>query len=200
MRPEFHRAAAALLLLLASPAFAHSEFSAVKPFWSGVFHALLAPLTLAAVLGLVAAIGGRRDERLLWAICLGAVAAVFGALFPLPAAAWAVPAGVVVGGLCAVAGRTLPVALGAPLAIGLGYVAGLAAELDTPSLNGALGVATTIGYVGLLGLLVVWHLEARPRLAPAIRIGRRILGAWVSAIGMLLGALALRGLLRPPAL
>ncbi len=182
------------ILLIAGPAFAHSEFSAVRPFWSGGLHFLVSPLAVATVVGLIAHLSTSRDESVLWAGCLAGLTALFAARFGALIPATVAATGAVAAGLAAASGwtphRTVAVLIAALAGIGIGR----ATELDVPDWSAALGVAFAAAYLTLLGIASLWPLDSRPSLAAPLRIGRRILGAWVAAIGLLLGTLALKGI------
>lgn len=117
----------------------------------------------------------------LWVIASAALATLTGDTFSALA-----PAGAgVVGSLAAadikpggLALRILSVIAGAAIAVG--------AKVDNPGIIASGGVVVAV-FAGLYGTLLIFEaLESRFPLA------RRIVGAWVAAIGLLLGALALR--------
>ncbi|HEY6898384.1 MAG TPA: hypothetical protein VI279_14080 [Rhodocyclaceae bacterium] len=188
----------AVVLLAAScvsgPAHAHSQFAGFIPFWSGVLHFLVSPLAVAAVLGLVASLAASREESMLWSACIAGMLAMVGARLGLGSIALLAPAGAVLAGLAAASGWALNWWLAILLAAVAGASAGSATALDVPNWPTAMGVAFAVTYIGLSGIAYLWAIEAKPRLKIPFGIGRRIVGAWVAAIGLLLGTLALKGI------
>lgn len=181
--------ALALLLGACGPALAHGGFANVQPFWSGALHLLLSPLSVAAVIGLVAALPRTAAALPVPAIALGAGAAFVAAGLGLPVVATAAPIGVIVLGLVAAAARPLPRWADAVLAVLAGLTAGGAAELDAPGWTAGAGVALTMAYGVVCGVAGLAALQRRPALATPVTLARRIAGAWVAALGLLLAAL-----------
>ncbi len=83
------------------------------------------------------------------------------------------------------------VASGASAGLTLGTAACMVG-LDVAAWPGAIGAAFAAGYLALLGISVLRLALTRPRLAEILLLGRRVLGAWVAAMGLLLGTLAVR--------
>ena len=73
-----------------------------------------------------------------------------------------------------------------------GLAAGAASDLDTPSWQGVIGIAGVMLFVTISALAALADLAHLAWLKTVLPIGRRILGSWIAAIGLLLGALAIR--------
>jgi hypothetical protein len=183
------RAAALLLALPCTPAFAHANLGDLAPFWAGALHLLVTPLALAALLALGCGVIALPDAQqfrlaLLTGLCVAAVSFVL-ALLP---GTWAPAA------LLAAAGALVP-ALAAAFALPVsraGAVLLVAAAAGAASLSaapepGAWGAALGAGACACLALL--WLQEGLRRLAQRLPLTPRVLGAWVAAIAVLLGAL-----------
>jgi hydrogenase/urease accessory protein HupE len=69
-----------------------------------------------------------------------------------------------------------------------GFAAGAAAQLDVVAVSACLGVA-----VAMISLSL-WGIEAFIHTRRFVPLARRVIGAWMAAIALLLGALALRTL------
>lgn len=181
-------APALLLAALPATAHAHANLGELPAFWAGALHLLLTPLAVASLLGLAAATAPAAD-RLQFRVALAAAApAVLTAAFApvlLVQTAWALlaPLGPVLVGLCAAFGLTPR----APLALGLALLAavtiGLAAMPEPRSIVAALGLGVAV----LVALF--WLLDGLRRIDARWPVVRRVLGAWVAAFALLIGAL-----------
>lgn len=181
-----------LMLLVSAPAKAHGALGEGTSFWSGVFHFLVSPLSIAAVAGLVATLAIGRAELPFAAFAVSGVSGFLLACFPIQGAALAAAAGVVLVGISAASGYKLRGWLPPVLAACGGAAAGAAVELDAVSWGSASGVGVAIFYFTFVGVTASQNLQARHRFQAVTPIALRVVGAWVSAIGALLGALALR--------
>ena len=191
-----HRYAATALLvaiglLCSSPAWAHDAFGNGKSVWTGALHVLTSPLAVAAMVGLVLALSGVQERMSLVAAVCAAATSALAAAVPTQIPAFVVPAAVVVLGLSAAAGLK-PSKAGTVLLSLLAGLAGRASDLDTPSWQGVIGVAGVMLFVTISALAALDDLVRLAWLKNILPIGRRILGSWVAAIGLLLGALAIR--------
>jgi hypothetical protein len=174
-------------LLIATPACAHEVFGVTAaPFWTGALHLVTAPLGIAAIVGLAAAISFAPRETSAWSALVAGLTSFAAALWASPSIASAAPAGIIVAGLCAALGldpsRWMALVLGA-LA---GFAAGSAAQLDVRAVSGALGVAVVMMSATL------WGVEAFAYGRNVLPLARRVVGAWMAAIALLLGALAIK--------
>jgi len=178
--------------LACDPALAHDAFGGGKPLFSGAAHLLTSPLSLAAMFGLLASAADAKDP---WPIIAGAIAgtlAVVGVMLPQALAYWMGPVGAILVGLVAAAGlKPVPWRLAA-LAFAAGLAAGASAQLDVPTWPAALGAGAVVFIAIAAGLAAFDAVPNSARLQSAVAIGRRIAGAWVVAIGALLGALAVK--------
>lgn len=153
----------------------------------------MSPLSLAALIGLALVLFGIREPASFVAALLAAAAAV--------AATWllphippvAAPAAVVVIGLSAVAGLSPSTGFSFVLAALAGLAAGLAADLEQPRWQDLAGMAVTVLVATFWLLAVSDNLTRSGRLQAVLPIARRVLGSWVAAIALLLGALAVLG-------
>lgn len=190
------QAATALLLamglLCSNPAWAHDAFGNAKSVWTGALHLLTSPLAVAAMVGLVLALFGVQERMSLVAAGCAAATAALAAAVPAPIPAFAVPAAVVVLGLSAAAGLKPSKPGTVLLSLLAGLAAGAASDLDTPSWQGVIGIAGVMLFVTISALAALDDLARLAWLKNVLPIGRRILGSWVAAIGLLLGALAIR--------
>lgn len=183
------RAAALLLALPCTPAFAHANFGDLAPFWAGALHLLATPLALASLLALACAVIALPETQqfrlaVLAGVCVAAISlglalrpASFAAAALLSAAGALVPA--------LAAAFALPVARMSALL--LAVVAASAVSLAAAPEPSAWGAAFGAGTCSSVVLL--WLQEGLRRLAQRLPLTPRVLGAWVAAIAVLLGAL-----------
>lgn len=189
------RALLAIALFSAGPAWAHGGLGDGQSIWSGALHLLTSPLSLAALAGLTAALFGCREKMVLPAAALAGLAAgVAAALVPRfsPAfSALVAPALVVLTGLFAVAALKPGNAGIFLLSLLAGLAAGVASGLDTPGWQGVIGVAGSVTLLIGCALAAAHDMLAVRRIGALVPVARRVLGAWVAAIGLLTGALAI---------
>ena len=179
-------------LLYSCPALAHDAFGNGKSVWTGALHLLTSPLAVAALAGLVLALFGVQERMSLVAAgCAAAASALAGAV-PAQIPAFAVPAAVVVLGLSAAAGLKPSKTSTVLLSLLAGMAAGAASDLDNPSWQGVIGIAGVMLIITIGALAAFEDLIRLAWLQNLLPVGRRILGSWVAAIGLLLGALAIR--------
>ena len=105
----------------------------------------------------------------------------------------AAPAAVVVIGLSAVAGLKPSTGFAWILAVFAGLAAGLAADLEQPRWQDLAGMAVTVLIATFWLLAVSDNMNRSSQLQSVLPIARRVLGSWVAAIALLLGALAVLG-------
>jgi hydrogenase/urease accessory protein HupE len=168
----------------AAPAFAHSAFGTTGPFWSGALHIAVSPLSLATIAGFAAALGPlpRGETALEFLVALVCVA---GAAALLPDWSRAAALGAIIAGSVAASGLTPK----RPATLALSAVAGLAigAAAGIDNTNAIAGLGAALAFFLLCGAALAAFQELEPRLP----IARRVAGAWVAAIGLLLSALLL---------
>jgi hypothetical protein len=180
------------LLFVVTPAHAHNVFGLnAAPFWLGALHLLVAPLGIAAIVALAAAVPFSSGETIIGAAAAAGAAAFATALWVPANIAVAGPIGIIVAGICAAFGIEPSRWLGILLGVLTGFAAGAAAQLDVPAISASLGVAVAMTSVSLWGMEAFIHTK---RLVP---LARRVIGAWMAAIALLLGALAIRLLVVP---
>ena len=192
-------ATAMAALLPAGVAEAHLVNTGFGPFYDGISHLFVtAPDILAVIaLALLAGLRGKRPSRaaLMTLTAAWTVGGIAG-LLTRPEVVWA-PATtatfLLLGALLA-ADRELPAPAISSLAAAVGLLHGF--------LNGAEAASSGIGLVGLLGSLSALFVMATLGAAFAVtladgwtRIGLRVAGSWIAAIGILM----LGWLLRPGA-
>jgi hypothetical protein len=183
------RFAALLLALPAAPASAHANFGELAPFWAGALHVLVTPLAMAALLGLACAVVAMAEaSQFRLALLTGLLVTVVSAAI----AWWPMPEGS--GALLAAGGALLPAlaaALAVPTARGVAVLlavgAALAVSLAAAPERGVWAAAPGAGLCSVIVLL--WLQEGVRRLAQRLPLAPRVLGAWVAAIAVLLGAL-----------
>jgi hypothetical protein len=186
-------ALAALALACSTPALAHGAFGSSKPLVSGALHLLTSPLSLVALAGAIAALCGLQGRWLVVASAVVAVGVAAGCIWGGRLPLYTPSAAIVVVGLLAVSGIRISNGLALPIALLAGLSAGIAASLDeviTPAVIGASLPAFVITAYALASYADFSHLPKVQSIGP---IARRVLGAWVAAIGLLLFALELRG-------
>lgn len=191
---------AAVLMSLSGRAAAHGPFGMDSSIWTATYHLATSPLSLAALIGLALVLFGVREPTSIIAAVLAAVAAVsITALLPqLPAAAvrMAVIVSVGVMGVCAVAAWRPPTALTFGFALVAGFAAGAAADVDEPRWQDLVGMGVTV-LIASFWLLAASdslnRMSRMSRLQTVLPIARRVLGSWITAMALLLGALALLG-------
>lgn len=176
-------------VLMAAPAHAHGAFGSAAPFWSGVFHFAVSPLAIVAALAFTFAIVQVDDHAVLVAIGIAALGAFIAAQWAPPMWMLWVPAAPIAAGLFSVSGLPAGRRTSYLLAAISGVAIGVASEPDVRTLGVAFGVSVMVVVLASAGIeLFLWLTAQRWR--SAVMIGRRVLGAWMAAIGLLLGALA----------
>jgi hydrogenase/urease accessory protein HupE len=187
--------AAALALLVCSPAHAHGMFTGFSGFWNGVFHVFISPEQVIGIFALgcaIARLGTSALQRPLLAHMLALPAGALAGLYALPPeleATRALPllfAGIILidPGEKTAAFPKLSIAAAA-------FAAGIACGAGVPPSDTRLTFAagTLLGAVAVTGFaLAGWERFYRPQL----RIATRIAGSWMAAIGVLLLGAALR--------
>lgn len=189
MRRLPRRAAPVLLLApLSQAAHAHANLGELPAFWAGALHVFLTPLAIASLLGLAAATAVAA-ERLQFrtVFAAAAVAALAAAFAPalLVQSAWALlaPAGTLLVGLCAAMGLVPRIPLALVLALLAATTIGLAAMPEPRTVVASLGVGVAVV------VALFWLLEGLRRVDARWPVARRVLGAWVAAFALLVGAL-----------
>jgi hypothetical protein len=180
-----------LAAVLATPAHAHGSLGSSAPFWSGVLHFAISPLAIATVIGLTAAIAFADDHTVLLTVGIAAATALIAVQWaPSSWSSW-VPVGTVAAGSLAVSGWRAPRWFCCAIAALAGIAIGVASEPDVRSLGGAFGVGVMVMVIASAGIELLLWIAAKDKWRVAAEIGRRVIGAWVAAVGLLLGALAL---------
>jgi hydrogenase/urease accessory protein HupE len=172
------------LLCAAAPARAHLGDGAGAPFWDGALHVLTAPLAVAMVIGTAAAVARCEPDRRIECVALLAVIAAAASAWLPQHWSHVAALGAIAVGACAVLDARPSRALAYALTALAGMAVGVASRLDVPGLAAALGAGLAAG----LGM--AWCVEGLARIGERVPIARRVLGAWVVAIGALTGALA----------
>ena len=192
-KPAVATALAGAALSGCNSAWAHGTLGADTSIWTASSHLLTSPLSLAALIGLALVLFGIREPLSVGAAGLAALAAVVATLFSPHLPAVMAPAAVVIIGLGAVAGWKPSAALSLVLAVLSGLAAGAAADLEQPRWQDLIGMAVTVMIAAFWLLAVSDNLNTSGRLRAVLPVARRVLGSWVAAIALLLGALALFG-------
>ncbi len=183
--------------VLCSPVWAHGPFGAFgsgPTLWDGTLHLVTSPLSVAATLGLVLAVLGLEEPWTVVVALLAGAAAALGAAMLAQLPGFMAPFAIVVLGLCAVAGWKPSALVSAALALVAGLAAGVAADLEGPRIQDLIGIALTVMIVVLALLSALDDLGRLRRLVPIMPMARRVLGSWIAAMGLLLGALAVLGI------
>lgn len=178
------------LALAGAPAWAHSGLTGGLALWDGATHILLSPLSLAAIAGLAAILCGIEERRIYAvSIAVGICAGVAHGVAPyLPACA--VPGAIAMVGLIGVAAWKPSPAAEIALSLVAGLAGGAAASLDAPNLPTIAGAV--LAQMLLLAIVLMGYrdLNRLQALAPILPIARRVLASWVTAMGLLMTALA----------
>ncbi|HEU4346092.1 MAG TPA: HupE/UreJ family protein [Candidatus Binatia bacterium] len=185
------------LLALPTPAEAHLVNTGLGPFYDGVSHLFISPEDLLTVvaLGLFGGLGGSRSGRIMLFSLTGAWIA--GGLAGLAqsreiASQLAVIGSFLIVGALVALDRKPPIGmvigLAATLGVLHGFLNGTAMVAAKLGATGLIGIASAVfGVTALVAAFVVW-------LQPAwARIGVRIAGSWIAAVGMLMVGWAVRG-------
>lgn len=193
MRPKafVNALLAAAALSGSASAWAHGNFGADTSIWTATAHLFTSPLSLAALIGLALVLFGIREPLSVLAAALAATAAVLATLLSTHIPAVVAPAAVVVIGLGAVAGWRPSATFSLLLALLAGVAAGSAADLEQPRWQELTGMAVTVMISAFWLLALSDNLNRSGRFQTLIPLARRVLGSWVAAIALLLGALAL---------
>ena len=154
---------------------------------------LTSPLSLAALIGLALVLFGIKEPASFIAAALASAAAALATLWLVHIPPVAAPAAVVVIGLGAVAAWKPSTGWAFVLAALAGLAAGSAAELEQPRWQDLAGMAVTVLIATFWLLATAENLNQSSRLQTVLPIARRVLGSWVAAIALLLGALAVLG-------
>lgn len=190
-KPFFRVLLAAAALSGSASAWAHGNFGADTSIWTATAHLFTSPLSLAALIGLALVLFGIREPLSVLAAALAATAAVLATLLSTHIPAVVAPAAVVVIGLSAVAGWRPSAAFSLLLALLAGLAAGSAADMEQPRWQELTGMAVTVMISAFWLLALSDNLNRSGRFQTLIPLARRVLGSWVAAIALLLGALAL---------
>jgi hypothetical protein len=183
-------AIAIALTLVSLPASAHDVFGLnAAPFWLGALHLIVAPLGVASIIALAAAIAFSDGGTIVGAVIVAGVTAFVTAVWAPASLAAIAPIGIILAGLSAASGLEPRRWLGVLLGALTGFSAGAAAQLDVRAISAAAGVAVAMTSAAL------WGVEAFVHTRRFVPLARRVAGAWMAAIALLLGALAIRLLL-----
>ena len=192
-KPAFASALAGAAFSSCGSAWAHGTLGADTSIWTASAHLLTSPLSLAALIGLALVLFGIREPLSVIASALAAAAAAVATFFSPSIPPVMAPAAVVIIGLCAVAGWK-PAAMFSPmLAVLAGLAAGSAADLEQARWQDLTGMAVTVMIAVFWLLATADNLNTSGRLQAILPVARRVLGSWVAAIALLLGALVLFG-------
>jgi urease accessory protein len=187
-------ATALALVLLAAPAEAHGNFNG-GDFYAGLLQPIYHPESLLAALALVLW-STQQAPRAGFLVCaafaaavgLGSATALLGVR--IPGAEWGTRAAMLVFGPMAAARLRLPALLGAALAALAGLASGAAAtapeaaQITRPVLW-TLGLGGGVALLGVYAHQAVWRFQAF-----WMQIAVRIVGSWITAIGLLVSVLA----------
>lgn len=196
MRPRALLVVPAVLLLAARDAHAHLMNSGFGPFYDGLAHPLVTVDDLLPVLalGLLAGLRGARCGRwtlfalpLSWAAGMAMASALTGPAVP----GWWTGAVTLVLGAMVAADRPWPSALVVALAGVAGAMQGLGNGRELASVaGGALAMAGIV--CAIFVLLALLSGQVASLRAGWARIGVRVAGSWIAAIGLLMLGWAIR--------
>lgn len=172
--------------------WAHGAFGTGKSLWDGPVHLFTSPLSIAALIALACALAAVGERLSIVSSAIAGFTAATVSVVPLAVPAYWVPGAAAALGLCAMAGRRLPLLACIPLAALAGFTAATAAELDTRSWQGVIGLGVAALVFTFSAITVIDELALQPRLKKVVPLGRRVVGSWVAALGLLLAALAIQ--------
>lgn len=173
----------------AAPAWAHGELGGGEGILSGLTHFATSPLAIAGLLGLSAAVYVVDEKRVAGiAVPAGLVAGASSFLVGL-APSYLAPSLIALVGLIAVFGVKLTDVAAILLALVAGFAAGVAADLDPPTVARAAGVAIAQAALLSSALHALPELDKVRALQGVLPIARRVLGSWIAAMGLLMAAL-----------
>ena len=187
-------AAALALSLLAAPAQAHGNWSG-GDFYAGLLQPIYHPESLLAALAIV--LWSTQQEpnagflvcaAFVTAVVVGSATALLGAR--VPGAEWGTRVAMLTFGPLAAAHLRLPMLFGAALAAVAGLASGAAAtapeaaQITRPVLW-TLGLGGGAALLGVYAHQAVWRFQAF-----WMQIAVRIVGSWITAIGLLVSVLA----------
>jgi hypothetical protein len=176
------------MLLLGGPVQADPLFGSGTQFLDGFLTLLQTPLAVTGCISLAAASALSLNDRVLKILAIAMLSAC-GCFYWSPG--WrtmAAPIGCVVSGIIAAAGTQVPAPMAYTLAVLAG--AGVGLSLEPRHASGLLLLGVGLGLI----VATLWIIQII-EWVPANALVRRIVGAWMAATGLLLGALELRGAL-----
>jgi hypothetical protein len=177
-------AISAALTLSTQPAFAHDAFGTMGPFWFGALHVAVSALAVAALIGFGATLVSVAKPFVFPALVVGAVVAAAATSAGISLVDYG-SIGAIAAGVTAAAGRVIPPTAAIAIAVVAGFGTGISAEVDTPSVAAAVGAAFAAFLFAGLSYGVFARVDG------ALPFARRVAGAWVAAIGLLIAALTL---------
>jgi len=183
--------AISLALFGCMPAWAHGALGGGEGILSGLTHFSTSPVSLASLVGLLASVYVVHEDKVAGLVIPAAISAGIASFLAGVCPAYLAPLATATLGLVAVFGLRVTNTASILLALVAGFAGGVAADLDPPSLARAVGVA--IAQAALLGgaLYALPELDRIKRMRKVLPIARRVLGSWVTAIGLLMAVLGL---------
>lgn len=193
----WHARCAVVLLAVSGEARAHGAFPGIGTFYSGVLHPAVVPAHLLALLAIGLFAGRRGSDYIEQALLVVAGAGAAGLLLAFAGAGADIESGVqlVVLSISAVLGILVASDLKVPRVPGLLATAAVAFSIALDSAPESAGERVGALSGTLLGVLVLFLWFSGPvtlLTGPRQRIGLRIAGSWLSAISLLVLALAVR--------
>lgn len=182
------------MLFGCSSAWAHSAFGTTgASVWIAPYHLFTAPLALASLVALALVLFGTRAPDTYIAALLATAGTVVATMLLPRMPPQLAPAVVVVMGIGAIAAWKPPTWLSYLLAVFAGLAAGTAAELEQPSWQDLLGMGVTVLVVTIWLQGTLDDLSQNRHLQTVLPIARRVVGSWITAMALLLSALAVFG-------
>lgn len=179
-------------LLLSVDAHAHNGFGNIAPFWAGVLHFLISPLSIATTVGYFAWIAGSKKVLDWNSIALCSTSAGILSLHPGLLPQHVLAGGVLLVGIAAMLRIRTPQLVIQAMGLLIGAIIGIGADIDNQTVISAIGVSVVTLYFGVV-FLGLWNRGTEIAwLNPILLIASRVLGSWVAALGLLLVALGIR--------
>ena len=159
----------------------------------GGMFVLQSALSLGAAVATVLVLAPMRSRRAVVAALVFAFVAVASGWLPerVPGGVLAPAALLLLGAVIATGFRARGVLAWIAIAIG-GIAAGVAGGFQTATVAESIGGAALLFVLVAIGLLLAGHVTLPERVARGAALGRRMAGAWIAAVGILLVTLWLR--------
>jgi hypothetical protein len=168
-------------------AHAHGSADTLPRFWMGVQHLITAPLPLAASIGLGVTVAFASVAATWLAICAAGLAAcIVAATEPIAFAGAPALAVIAITGITSISGWNPPAWFALLVALATGAVAAAASNVGLQHWDAALGLGAMVVVISGWAAKILQYARSLPQLREVAPIARQVIGAWATAIAMLL--------------